>query len=138
MAKTVLIIEDNEQNMYLMKYLLEARGYRAMTARDGHEGIAVARTEVPDVILLDIQLPTMSGHEVARTLKADPSVSAIPIVAVTSYAMPGDREEVMAAGCTGYIEKPIDPDTFIEEMESFVGNDSATPSGRRSEHEGDV
>ncbi len=138
MAKTVLIIEDNEQNLYLMKYLLEARGYRTMTARDGHEGIAVARTEAPDVILLDIQLPTMSGHDVARTLKADPSVSAIPIIAVTSYAMPGDREEVMAAGCTGYIEKPIDPDTFIERMESFVNDDHAAPSGGRGEHEGDV
>ena len=138
MAKTVLIIEDNEQNMYLMKYLLEARGYRTVTARDGHEGIAAARAEAPDVILLDIQLPTISGHEVARTLKADPSVSAIPVIAVTSYAMPGDREEVMAAGCTGYIEKPIDPDSFIDRMESFVGNDLAASSGAHSEHEGDV
>jgi len=137
-AKTVLIIEDNEQNLYLMKYLLEARGYRTVAARDGREGIAAARAEVPDVILLDIQLPTMSGHEVARTLKADPSVSAIPIVAVTSYAMPGDREEVMAAGCTGYVEKPIEPDTFIDEMESLASNDAAAPSDVRSEHEGDV
>lgn len=138
MAKKVLIIEDNEQNLYLMKYLLESRGYRTVTARDGHEAIAAARAEAPDVILLDIQLPTISGHEVARTLKADPLVLTIPIVAVTSYAMPGDREAVMAAGCTGYIEKPIDPSTFIEEMESFVSNDSAAPSDTRSEHEGDV
>ena len=138
MAKKVLIIEDNEQNLYLMKYLLEARGYLAVTARDGHEGIAATRAEAPDLILLDIQLPTISGHEVARTLKADPLVSTIPIVAVTSYAMPGDREAVMAAGCTGYIEKPIDPDMSIEEMESFVGNDSARLSDTRSEHQGDV
>ena len=136
MAKTVLIIEDNEQNMYLMKYLLEARGYRTVTARDGHEGIAAARAEAPDLILLDIQLPTISGHEVARTLKADPSVSAIPVVAVTSYAMPGDREEVMAAGCTGYIEKPIDPDTFIDRMERFVSSGSVAPDGARNENEG--
>jgi two-component system cell cycle response regulator DivK len=135
-AKTVLIIEDNEQNMYLMKYLLEARGYRTVTARDGHEGIAAARAEAPDVILLDIQLPTISGHEVARTLKADPSVSAIPVIAVTSYAMPGDREEVMAAGCTGYIEKPIDPDSFIDRMESFVSSGSVAPNGARSENGG--
>ena len=138
MAKLVLIIEDNEQNLYLMKYLLESRGYRTRTARDGPEGIAAARTEAPDVILLDIQLPSMSGHEVARTLKADPSVSAIPIVAVTSYAMPGDREEVMAAGCTGYIEKPIDPDAFIGEMESFVNRVPAASNGARSEQEGDA
>ena len=136
MAKTVLIIEDNEQNMYLMKYLLEARGYRTVTARDGHEGIAAARAEAPDLILLDIQLPTISGHEVARTLKADPSVSAIPVVAVTSYAMPGDREEVMAAGCTGYIEKPIDPDSFIDRMERFVSRGSVAPNGARNENEG--
>jgi len=137
-AKMVLIIEDNEQNLYLMKYLLESRGYRTRTARDGPEGIAAARIEAPDVILLDIQLPSMSGHEVARTLKADPSVSAIPIVAVTSYAMPGDREEVMAAGCTGYIEKPIDPDAFIGEMESFVNRVPAASNGARSEQEGDA
>ena len=136
MAKTVLVIEDNEQNMYLMKYLLEARGYRTVTARDGHEGIAAARAEAPDVILLDIQLPTISGHEVARTLKADPSVSAISVIAVTSYAMPGDREEVMAAGCTGYIEKPIDPASFIDRMESFVSSGSAAPNGARSENGG--
>ena len=138
MAKKVLIIEDNEQNLYLMKYLLETRGYRTVNARDGHEGIAAARAEAPDVILLDIQLPTISGHEVARTLKADPLALRIPIVAVTSYAMPGDREAVMAAGCTGYIEKPIDPDMFIEEMESFLGNDSARLSDTRSEHQGDI
>jgi len=137
-AKKVLIIEDNEQNLYLMKYLLETRGYRTVNARDGHEGIAAARAEAPDVILLDIQLPTISGHEVARTLKADPLALRIPIVAVTSYAMPGDREAVMAAGCTGYIEKPIDPDMFIEEMESFLGNDSARLSDTRSEHQGDI
>jgi len=137
-AKKILIIEDNEQNLYLMKYLLEARGYRTVTARDGHEGIAAARAKAPDLILLDIQLPTISGHEVARTLKADPLALRIPIVAVTSYAMPGDREAVMAAGCTGYIEKPIDPSTFIEEMESFVSSNSAASSDTRSEHQGDV
>jgi CheY-like chemotaxis protein len=119
-GKTILVIEDQEQNLYLMKYMLEARGYRVVLARDGKEGIAAARTESPDMILLDIQLPTMSGHEVARTLRADPGLSGTPIVAVTSYAMPGDREAVMAAGCTGYVEKPINPDTFVDEMEGYL------------------
>ena len=138
MAKTILIIEDNEQNLYLMQYLLEARGYRTIVARDGREGISAAREEIPDVILLDIQLPVMGGHEVARTLQATPSVSAIPIIAVTSYAMSGDREEVMAAGCTGYIEKPIDPNTFIADMESFISRDPAALNGGHSEQEGDA
>lgn len=118
--KTVLVIEDNEQNLYLMKYLLESNGYRAKLARDGAEGIAAARAEPPDMILLDIQLPTLSGHDVARALKANGALSRIPIVAVTSYAMPGDREAVMAAGCTGYIEKPIDPSAFIGQMEKHM------------------
>ena len=120
MPKTVLVIEDQEQNLYLMKYMLEARGYRAVLARDGKEGIAAARVEAPDLILLDIQLPAMSGHDVARALQADPELRSIPVVAVTSYAMPGDREAVVEAGCTGYIEKPIDPDTFIDEIEGYM------------------
>jgi two-component system cell cycle response regulator DivK len=119
-ARSILVIEDQEQNLYLMKYLLSSHGYDVVTARDGEEGIQTARTERPDLILLDIQLPTMSGHDVARALQADEELAAIPIVAVTSYAMPGDREEVMAAGCTGYIEKPIDPDTFIAQMASYL------------------
>ena len=136
MGKTILVIEDQEQNMYLMKYLLEAHGYRVVLARDGSAGIAAARTETPDLILLDIQLPTMSGHEVARTLQADPALSTIPIIAVTSYAMPGDREDVMAAGCTGYIEKPINPDTFVDEMKEFLSHDPEAPEGSSGGLEG--
>jgi len=133
MGRTVLVIEDQEQNLYLMRYMLEARGYRVVAARDGREGIAAARAETPDVILLDIQLPTMSGHEVARVLRGDPSLSATPVIAVTSYAMPGDREEVMAAGCTGYIEKPIDPDTFIDQMEEYMSEAPEASEGIRDE-----
>lgn len=138
MGKTILVIEDQEQNLYLMKYMLETHGYRAVLARDGSEGIAAARAETPDLILLDIQLPTMSGHEVARTLQADPALSAIPIVAVTSYAMPGDREAVVAAGCTGYIEKPIDPDTFIDEMKEYLSHDPEPQERPSGEDEGDA
>lgn len=137
MSRTILVIEDQEQNLYLMKYMLESSGYRVLLARDGNEGLATARVERPDLILLDIQLPTMSGHDVARALKADDALSPIPVVAVTSYAMPGDREAVMSAGCTGYIEKPIDPTTFIDEMETYLNEASskpgASPEGGESE-----
>lgn len=124
MRRKVLVIEDNEQNLYLMNYLLTEYGFDVMTARDGREAIDTARAKAPHIILLDIQLPGMSGHDVARELRRDPRLSTIPIVAVTSYAMPGDREQVLAAGCTGYIEKPIDPDTFVAQLESFL-----TPEG---------
>jgi len=127
--RKILVIEDQEQNIYLMRYLLEAHGYGVVLARDGGDGIAVARAENPDLILLDIQLPTMSGHQVARTLHADPVLARIPVVAVTSYAMPGDREEVMASGCTGYIEKPIDPDRFIEQVREYIGRPAERASG---------
>lgn len=136
MGQTILVIEDHEQNLYLMEYMLKARGYRVVLARDGREGIAAARAETPALILLDIQLPTMSGHEVARTLQADPSLSMIPIVAVTSYAMPGDRETVMATGCTGYIEKPIDPDTFIDEIEGYMRRSPEVQERASDEQEG--
>jgi len=135
-AKTILVIEDQEQNLYLMKYMLEARGHHAVLARDGHDGIALARSEAPDLILLDIQLPTLSGHDVARVLQADPVLHSIPVVAVTSYAMPGDREAVMEAGCTGYIEKPINPDTFMDEIERFMGPGRDAPNERSQEREG--
>ena len=117
MKKTVLLIEDNEQNRYLATFLLEHRGYRVIQAHDGSDGIAMAVNERPDLILLDIQLPGMDGHEVARRLREDRSFARTPIVAVTSYAMVGDREKCLAAGCSGYIEKPINPDTFVAEIE---------------------
>jgi len=129
MPRKVLVIEDQEQNMYLMRYMLEARGYIVVEARDGAEGIATARTEAPDVILLDIQLPTMSGYEVAKRLRGDPESSSIPIIAVTSYAMPGDKEEAIASGCTGYIEKPIDPETFVDQMQRCIGEKAMDSNG---------
>ncbi len=119
MKRKVLVIEDNEQNLYLMNFLLTRHGFDVVSARDGREGISTARDAAPDLILLDIQLPGMSGHDVARELRRDPRFASVPIVAVTSYAMPGDREQVLAAGCTGYIEKPINPDTFLTQLEGF-------------------
>ncbi len=125
MGKTILVIEDQEQNLYLMKYMLEANGYKVILARDGEQGLTLARTECPDLILLDIQLPTINGYEVAQTLKSDPNLSAIPIVAVTSYAMPGDRKKALSAGCTGYIEKPIDPESFLNQINNYMKEHSS-------------
>jgi CheY-like chemotaxis protein len=116
----VLVIEDNEQNLYLMEFLLTRHGFDVVLARDGREGIAKAKTVNADLILLDIQLPEMSGHDVARAIRKDLRLATVPMVAVTSYAMPGDREQVLAAGCTGYIEKPIDPDTFVTQLEAYL------------------
>ena len=118
--KKILVIEDNEQNLYLVKFIMEKNGCEVIAARDGREGIELAIQAKPALILLDIQLPVMDGYAVARELRKDATLADIPIVAVTSYAMTGDRERALAAGCTGYIEKPIDPATFIMEMEKYL------------------
>jgi CheY-like chemotaxis protein len=120
MIYKVLVIEDNPENMYLMCYLLGQNNYDVITAENGPDGISLAISEKPDIILLDIQLPEMDGYAVARELVKHHEVSGIPIVAVTSYAMVGDREQALAAGASGYLEKPIDPDTFISEIVRFI------------------
>jgi len=120
MKRTILLIEDNEQNSYLATFLLEQHGYKVFSATNGPQGIDMAQTLMPDLILLDIQLPGMDGYAVARTLRGIESLRAIPIIAVTSYAMTGDREKSLAAGCSGYIEKPINPETFVPEIKQFL------------------
>ncbi|HPN38803.1 MAG TPA: response regulator [Melioribacteraceae bacterium] len=120
MKTKILIIEDNEQNMYMLTFLLESCGYAILQAFSGPKGIEIAISSIPDIILLDIQLPEMDGYTVARNIRKVEQLKFTPIIAVTSYAMPGDREKVMEAGATGYIEKPIDPDTFINQMNSFL------------------
>lgn len=120
MKRQILLIEDNEQNRYLATFLLERRGHAVVSAADGPDGIARAAALRPDIILLDIQLPQMDGYAVARALRQNPGLRDIPIVAVTSYAMPGDREKALAAGCTGYLEKPINPDTFVDDIERHL------------------
>lgn len=119
MNRTVLLIEDNAQNCYLVTFLLERHGYTVVTAGHGMAGIALAEELKPDLILLDIQLPGMDGYAVARALRERPGLAHIPIIAVTSYAMSGDREKALAAGCNGYIEKPIQPETFAQEISHF-------------------
>lgn len=120
MSRTVLLIEDNEQNRYLATFLLERRQFQVVSAHDGRSGIEIAPRLLPDIILLDIQLPGMDGYAVARALRLIPALQQTVIVAVTSYAMVGDRERSLEAGCNGYIEKPINPETFVSEIESYL------------------
>jgi two-component system cell cycle response regulator DivK len=120
MSATILVIEDNDQNLYLVSFILKKHGYHVQGARDGMEGEVRAATLLPDLILLDIQLPGMDGYTVAQRLRKNPDLASVPIVAVTSYAMPGDREKALEAGCSGYIEKPINPDTFMQQIERHL------------------
>lgn len=117
MSRTILLIEDNEQNRYLVTFLLEGRGFAVRSVADGPAGIELARSFVPTLVLIDIQLPGMDGYAVARLLRRLDTMRGVPIVAVTSYAMAGDRTKALAAGCSDYIEKPIDPATFVDEIE---------------------
>jgi CheY-like chemotaxis protein len=123
MKAIILVIEDNEQNMYLVTFILEKYGYQVIQARNGIEGVALARQKKPDMVLLDIQLPIMDGYAVARELRKNEELSRTQIVAITSYAMPGDREHALEAGCSGYIEKPINPDTFVAQIEGYLNSD---------------
>ena len=130
MKAKVLIIEDNEQNLYLMTFILEKAGYLVIQARNGPEGIRLALDEGPPLVLLDIQLPGMDGYEVLREWQHHATICDIPIVAITSYATPGDRERILAAGCTGYLEKPINPDTFVGEVSRY-GHPGVSDSGKK-------
>lgn len=128
MKNTILLIEDNEQNCYLMTFLLESYHFNVVVAMDGHSGIRLAEQIKPDLILLDIQLPTMDGYAVAMALRNITSLQDTSIVAVTSYAMVGDREKCLAAGCNGYVEKPINPETFVGEILPFMPPTSSPES----------
>ncbi len=125
MNETVLLIEDNAENRYLTTFLLEKSGYSVMAAPDGPHGLTLAQKQPVDLVLLDIQLPGMDGYAVARALRANPLTRDLSIVAVTSYAMAGDREAILAAGCDGYLEKPIDPETFVADIAGFLQQKSS-------------
>ncbi len=116
----ILIVEDNEKNMYLISYILKTKGHEIIQAVTGEKGVELAAKEKPDLIIMDIQLPGIDGLETTRRIRASENNGKIPIIAITSYAMTGDREKAIEAGCTGYIEKPIDPETVLGEIEKHL------------------
>ena len=118
--KKILVIEDNETNLYMMRFLLEENNYEVVEARDGIEGVKLAVSEEPDLILMDIQLPLLDGYEATMQIKTNEKIKHIPIIALTSYAMVGDKEKTLKAGCNGYIEKPINPETLMAEIEKYL------------------
>jgi two-component system cell cycle response regulator DivK len=118
----VLVVEDNERNRYLISFLLKGDGFEVIEALTGEDGVEMAIREQPDIVLMDIQLPSIDGYETTRRIRASPGGEKVPIIALTSYAMTGDRERSLAAGCNGYVEKPINPDTIIGEIRTFLRN----------------
>lgn len=118
--KKILVVEDNETNMYLISFILKKNGFKVVEARTGKEAVDLAVEEKPDLILMDIQLPDIDGLEATRRIRDSEADSGIPIIALTSYAMVGDREKALAAGCSGYIEKPIDPKSFMDETRKYL------------------
>jgi|TARA_R100000687_G_C6373919_1_gene129287 two-component system cell cycle response regulator DivK len=121
MSKTVLIVEDNELNMKLFHDLLDAHGYQTLQTKDGIEALEIARNNHPDLILMDIQLPEVSGLEVTKWIKEDDNLRSIPVVAVTAFAMKGDEEKIREGGCEAYIAKPISVTQFLETVQRFLG-----------------
>lgn len=121
MPKTILIVEDNELNMKLFRDLLEAHNYATVETRDGREALDLVRKHKPDLVIMDIQLPEISGLEITKQIKADPTLRSIPIVAVTAFAMKGDEDWVIQGGCDGYIAKPISVVPFIQTVKKFLG-----------------
>ena len=121
MSKTILIVEDNELNMKLFSDLLEAKGYTTVKTGNGMDAMELARAHQPDLILMDIQLPEVSGLDVTRWLKEDDDLRHIPVVAVTAFAMKGDEERIRSGGCEAYISKPISVSNFLDTVRTFVG-----------------
>lgn len=122
MVKRVMIVEDNDLNMKLFNDLLEANGYETIKTRDGLEALDLARAHNPDLILMDIQLPEVSGLEVTKWLKEDDELHSIPVIAVTAFAMKGDEERIRQGGCEAYISKPISVAKFVETIRSYIGD----------------
>ena len=118
--KRILLVEDNETSIYLIGFILKNSGHEVIEARSGEEGIELAIKEKPSLIIMDIQLPGIDGLEATKRVRKSEVDGEIPILALTSYAMVGDREKALKAGCTGYIEKPINPETFISEVEKYL------------------
>jgi len=120
-TKTILIVEDNEDNLMVYRTILEHVGYNVIEARDGEEGIARAREEHPDLILMDISIPRIDGWEATRRLKENEETRDIPIIALTAHALEEDREKALRVGCDGYLAKPVEPRRVVEEVKRYVG-----------------
>jgi two-component system cell cycle response regulator DivK len=120
MTKRILVVEDQEDNRRIIRDLLSTRGYKLIEAQDGEAGVRLAKEHRPDLILMDIQLPVLDGYEATRRIKADPELRAIPIVVVTSYALSGDDQKAVAAGCDGYVAKPFSPRQLLATVRKFL------------------
>jgi len=125
--KKVLIIEDNPNNLYMMRFIVTKLGHQVLEARDGASGVDMAKKNRPDLILMDIQLPILDGYAATQKIREDDTLAGVPIIAVTSYAMVGDREKTLEAGCTAYVEKPINPETFIQVLERYLKPPESDP-----------
>lgn len=125
MGARILIVEDNPQNLELMRYLLAAFGHEVLTARDGAEAAEVLRSDRPDLILCDIQMPRMDGYELVAWIRSRADLASVPVVAVTAFAMVGDRERILGAGFDGYLSKPIAPETFVGQACAFLDRSAA-------------
>jgi two-component system, cell cycle response regulator DivK len=123
MSKRILIVEDQEDNRTILRDLLSNVGYELIEAADGVEGVAMAEREQPDLILMDIQLPVVDGYQATQRIKSNPNLRAIPVIAVTSYALSGDEEKARAAGCDGYVTKPFSPRELLARVREFLAKD---------------
>ena len=127
MQKRILVVEDNPANLELARYLLASAGYEILVARDGVEGLDIARRELPDLIISDLQMPLMDGYALIAALLKEPKCAPIPVVALTAFSMLGDREDVIRAGFTAYLSKPIEPELFVSQIAAFLP--SVAPPG---------
>lgn len=127
MSATILVIEDDEASRQLVSYLLEAAGHRVLVAENGALGLGLALAESPDLILCDLQMPVMNGYEVAQALRTHHAWRAVPLVAVTAFSMPGDRERALEVGFDEHLPKPIMPETFVQQVEAFLGPSFSAP-----------
>ncbi len=123
MPKKILLVEDNEMNLDMLSRRLQRRGYEILVAKDGAQGISMAREKHPDLVLMDMSLPVMDGWEATRNLKADPETRAIPVIALTAHAITGDREKALAAGCDEYESKPVKFPDLLAKIKTFLGED---------------
>ena len=121
MQARILVVEDNAANLELARYLLASAGHQVMLATDGAQGLEIATQEIPDLIISDLQMPAMDGYALIAELKRTPRCMHIPVLALTAFSMPGDRDEVMRAGFSGYLSKPIEPELFIGQIAAFLG-----------------